>query len=223
MDLGQQQFACRIELSKSGGITILIKDLQKQELFSRKIVLDATSITLTCKDGVKTSTITQKDDSVKTEVKTASGSTSVEQDGETITVKCKTFKVEADTFTLKSTQDGTVETGGNCTIKSTKDTTVSATGALSLASVQATSVDAKQGASIKAATNLSLEGMQTTVKGTSQVSVDTSGTASFGGMTVAVKGQTQASLEAPVTSIGQNMTTVKGQMVEVSGALIKLG
>ena len=53
-----QVFFCRVELSKSDGITIVIKDSKKKDQNLRSVVLDSTGITVTCKDGAVTSVVT---------------------------------------------------------------------------------------------------------------------------------------------------------------------
>lgn len=221
--LGDQQFSCRIELSKTGGITIIIQDSVLKEMDQRKIVLEAAALTLTVDKNGQSTTITQTDTSIKTEVKGLVATSSIEQDCENITVTCKTFKVEADTITLKATLDGTFETGTTCDIKSTQATTIDSKAAMTLKSVTAMALDSKSSVAVQAVTNLTMEGAQTTLKGTTQLTAESSGTTNLEGMTVTVKGNTQATVEAPVTSVGQSMTTIKGQMIEISGALVKIG
>jgi hypothetical protein len=43
------------------------------------------------------------------------------------------------------------------------------------------------------------------------------------GLKVGLKGDTQVDVAAPMTNIGETMTSVKGQLVKIEGALIKLG
>ncbi|TMQ12718.1 MAG: hypothetical protein E6J90_30240 [Deltaproteobacteria bacterium] len=218
-----QTFSCRVELSKTGGITIVIKDRTKKDQYLRSIVLGPASITLTCKDGAVTSVVTQKDGSIKTSVTTDKGTTTIDQDGETIAFACKTFKVEAETLTLKATKDGTITTDGKCTIKTTGDALIDSAAKLTLQSVQKLAATAQDSVAITATTKIALSGAQAELAGTSTLAVKSDGTAELTGMTVALKGQTQLSAEAPITSFGKDMTSVKGQIVEVSGALVKLG
>jgi len=217
------QFSCHIELSKSDGITIVIKDRKKKDQNLRKIVLGPTSITLTCKDGAVTSVVTQKDGAIKTSVTTDKGTTTIDQDGETIGFACKTFQVKAEMITLEATKDGALTTGGTCTIKSTGDALVDSAAKLTLSSVQQLAVIGKAAIAIDAIGKLALSGAQAELAGKTTLAVTSGGTAELTGMTVALKGQTQLSAEAPITSIGKDMTSVKGQIVEISGALVKLG
>ncbi|HKE15793.1 MAG TPA: hypothetical protein VKB80_13045 [Kofleriaceae bacterium] len=223
LDPTAQQFSCRIELSKADGITVVIKDSVKKDQFLRRIALGPASITLTCVDGAVTSVVTQKDGSIKTEVTTEKGTTTIDQDGETIAFTCKTFKVEAETFSLKATQNGSLTTDGTCTLKTTGDATIDSAAKLTLKSVQKLAVSAQESVSVDATAKLALSGAQAELAGDTTLALKSSGTAELKGMTVALEGQTQLSAEAPITSIGKNMTSVKGQIVEVSGALVKLG
>jgi hypothetical protein len=221
--IGDQQFSCKIELSKSGGITIVIQDSLLKEMDQRKIVLEAAALTLTVSKNGQSTTITQTESSVKTEVKGLIATSTIEQDCENVTVTCKNFKVDADSVTLKASMDGHFETGTTCNIKSTQATTIESSAGMTVKSLTAMAVSSSESVSVKAVTNLTMEGAQTTVKGTTQLAATSSGTTNVEGMTVTVKGDTQATLEAPVTSVGQSMTTIKGQLIEVSGALVKLG
>jgi len=218
-----QEFSCHVELSKADGITIVIKDRKKKDQYLRRIVLGPTSITLTCKDAAVTSVVTQKDGSINTSVTTAKGTTTIDQDGETIAFKCKTFQVEAETVTMKATQDGSLTTGGKCTIKSTGDALVDSAAKLTLQSALALAATGQADVAIAATTKLALSGAQAELAATATLAARSDGTAELSGMTVSVKGQTQLTAEAPITSVGQTMTTVKGQLVEISGALVKLG
>jgi hypothetical protein len=222
-DPSAPQFFCRIELSKPDGITIVIKDKQKQDQYLRRIVLGPTSITLTCKDGAVSSVITQNDGSIQTSVTTDKGTTTIDQDGETIAFKCKTFQVDAETVTVKATKDGSITTDGSCTIKSTGDAVVDSAARLTLKSAQQLAITGQESVAIDATAKLAMSGAQAELAGKTTLALASDGTAELTGLTVALKGQTQLTAEAPITSIGKDMTSVKGQIVEVTGALVKLG
>ena len=57
--------------------------------------------------------------------------------------------------------------------------------------------------------------MKSTVSGGTEVAVS--------GLKIGITGDTQVDLAAPMTNLGQTMTTVKGQLVKVEGTLIQLG
>jgi hypothetical protein len=223
LDPAAQTFSCRVELSREAGITIVIKDTVKKDQFLRRIELGPASIALTCVDGAVTSVVTQKDGSIKTSVTTDKGTTTIDQDGETIAFTCKNFKVESETFSLHSTQDGSLTTDGKCTVKSTGDATVDSAAKLTVKSVQKLAVSGQESVSVDAVAKLAMSGAQAALEGKSTLALTSSGTAELSAMTVALEGKTQLSAEAPITSVGKNMTSVKGQIVEVSGALVKLG
>ncbi|HTE51639.1 MAG TPA: hypothetical protein VK698_12385 [Kofleriaceae bacterium] len=223
VDPAAQTFSCRIELSRTDGISIVIKDGVKKDQYVRRIDLGPASITLTCKDGAVTSVVTQKDGSINTSVTTDKGTTTIDQDGETIAFACKTFKVEAETFSLKATQDGSLTTDGKCTITTTGDATVDSAAKLTLKSVQKLAVTGQETVAIDATAKLAMSGAQADLEGKTTLALRSNGTAELTGMTVSLEGKTQLSAEAPITSIGKNMTSVKGQIVEVSGAMVKLG
>lgn len=218
-----EQFSCRIELSRADGVTVVIQDAKKKDRRARTLVVGPAGITLTCVDGAVTSVIRQRDGALRTEVTTDKGTTSLEQDGETIACTCKTFRVKAETLELHATQDGAVVTGGKLTVKSTADAVVESSAKLTAKSVGQLELSSAAGLDVAATARLALSGAQAELEGKTTVAVKSGGTAELSGMTVAVSGQTQLSAEAPITSIGRNMTTVKGQIVEVSGALVKVG
>lgn len=220
---GGPKFSCKIELDQQNGVTIIIQDAILKDQIEKKITLADDALTLSVKNLINSTTVTQKKDSIETKVTGPLGITTILQDGSDVTVTCKTFTVNADTINLKATLDGNITTGTTCTIKSTTATDIEATTGMTLKSVTAMSLDSKESVSIKALTNLDMEGLQTTVKGTTSLTAQSSGTTNLQGLTVSVKGDTQTTVEAPVTQVGQNMTTIKGQLIEVSGALVKIG
>ena len=218
------QFSCRVELSKSDGITIIIKDGKQPDLVQRTVVLGPTSIAITFRKSPQVvTTLTLKEGSLKSEVKSEKGTTTIDQDGEDVKVTCKTFQVDAETITLKAKQNGRLETGGTCTLKSTKDTLIDSAAKLTLQSVQAMALDGKANLTVGAAAQLGLKGNQAELAGTASVTVTSEGTTDVKGMTVTVEGQTQLTAQAPITSVGKTSTTVKGQIVEISGSLVKVG
>ncbi|TMQ19935.1 MAG: hypothetical protein E6J91_05185 [Deltaproteobacteria bacterium] len=107
--------------------------------------------------------------------------------------------------------------------QTTGDALIDSAAKLTLQSVQKLAATAQDSVAITATTKIALSGAQAELAGTSTLAVKSDGTAELTGMTVALKGQTQLSAEAPITSFGKDMTSVKGQIVEVSGALVKLG
>lgn len=96
---------CRIELDKKKGVLLTVENGDDQ--ITQTIVMDGTNITTTVNGSDETSTITQKQDS--------------------IALKCKTFTLDAETITCKSTKDTLHDSDQNFDIKSGKNIGVSAT------------------------------------------------------------------------------------------------
>lgn len=95
---------CRIELDKKKGVLLTVENGDDQ--ITQTIVMDGTSITTTVKGSEETSTITQKQDS--------------------IAMNCKTFTLDAETITCKSTKETLHESGQDFDIISGKNLNVTA-------------------------------------------------------------------------------------------------
>jgi hypothetical protein len=95
---------CRIELDKKKGVLLTVEN--GDDKITQTLVMDGTSITTTVKGSDETSTITQKQDS--------------------IAMTCKTFTLDAETITCKSTKETLHESGQNFDIKSGKNISVAA-------------------------------------------------------------------------------------------------
>jgi hypothetical protein len=97
---------CRVELDKTKGIVLTVEN--GQDAITQTIVMDGTSITTTVKGQNETSKIIQKDGSIH--------------------IDCKTFTLNAETITCKSTNKTHHESGQDFEIKSTSNVNVAATG-----------------------------------------------------------------------------------------------
>ena len=95
---------CRIELDKKKGVLLTVENSDDQIV--QTIVMDGTSITTTVKGPEETSTIAQKQDS--------------------IAMQCKTFTLDAETITCKSTKETLHESGQDFDITSGKNLNVTA-------------------------------------------------------------------------------------------------
>jgi hypothetical protein len=222
--VGEPQFSCKVELSQNAGVSIIVKDSKQKDAFKRTIVMARGSITIVCKNGAKTTTVTQKDDSIQLKVEGEAGTTTVDQDAETIAVKCKTFKVDAETIALKATGDGSFDTDGKVRIASLQDATVQSSAQLTIKSVQKMTVHSDTDIAGSAGIGISLEAVQAKVSASGSLELQSQGTAKLSAMAVDVQGNATAALEAPMTSMGgQGRTTVNGGIVQVSGGLVQLG
>jgi hypothetical protein len=193
-------FTCRIELNKEKGIIITVENKAGQ--ITQTAVLDGTTMTLTCKGAEATSTITQKADS--------------------IVVKCKDFTVEAETVTVKSTKDTlhksdaklTVQSADDLEIKSDKKITATATADLKAAGSTFTA-DAQGAAKVSGAT-VDVTGQQQTAVAGVPLKLSSSMNVEVNGTIVKVASSGTLDLEGQVS-------TLKGQMTNVQGSLVKLG
>ncbi|MEY2699887.1 MAG: hypothetical protein RIQ52_642 [Pseudomonadota bacterium] len=175
---------CRIELNKTGGVTIHVEDAEAKK--SQEIRLDGNSMTSTVKDGSNTSTIIQKPDS--------------------IAIACSKFSVVADEVTVTSKQKTTLESDGTTSLTSkgslsakTDDTaSIEAVSNLNLKAM-AISSTADTSAKVKASTiteqadSISIEGQSTTVSGSASTTVS--------GMSVSVKADTTMNVEGMTTNV----------------------
>ena len=223
MTIGQQKFNCKIELSKTDGIAISIRDLSQPEQIYKQVILQGDSLIIKTNKAQESATITQTETGLTTEVKNAQGSTKIEQGPEAVTVTCKTFTVDAESITLKSKQDTTCSAQGACSISSTKDFSVKTQAACKLTSSAAMTLDATSNTTIKSAAGLKLQAPSIGGSADSSLDMQSSGALNLKGGAVSVKGDMRASLDSPSTTVGSTMTTVQGQIVSISGSMIKLG
>jgi hypothetical protein len=212
---------CTIGLTKSGGIKLTVKDGIAN--ITQTIEMDGAAITTTVQGPTSTSTVTQKDASLVYEVKGPQKTSKVEQIATGLTITCDNFTVDAETITMKSSKDETHTVSGKLDIQATGNASISTDAALALESKGATSIKSTQATSIEATQNFSAQGQNVTLKGLANATVQATATAAMKGAKVEITGQAQASVAAPITDIGQSVTTVKGQMVKVEGTLVKLG
>jgi hypothetical protein len=96
---------CRVELDKTKGIVLTVENAEGN--ITQTVVMDGTKITTSVKGSSETSTIIQKEDSIH--------------------IDCKTFTLNAESITCKSTGETRHESGQDFAIKSTKNVNVAAT------------------------------------------------------------------------------------------------
>jgi hypothetical protein len=101
---------CRIELNKEKGVLITVEN--EADSIVHTIVLNEQSITTTSKGSSETSTIVQ--------------------DPESISLTCKTFKLEADTISCHAKETTSHISGGDITISSDANLDASAVSDMSL-------------------------------------------------------------------------------------------
>lgn len=220
---GEQRFTCKIELSKPNGIAISIRDLTQPEQVYKQVLLEGESLTIKTNKLNSSATITQTELSLTTEVKDDKGSTKIEQGPEAITVTCKSFTVNAETIALNSSKDTTCKATGKFTIESTSDFTLDSKANAKMSSKLATNVEAQTDLNLKATANMKAKAPKIELAADASLDAKSSGALNVKGAAVSVKGDMRAELDSPSTTVGSAMTTIQGQVVSVSGSLVKLG
>lgn len=193
---------CRVELSKEKGITVTVENADGK--ITQTLHMDGTAITTEVKGESETSTITQKADS--------------------IAIKCKTYTLDAETITCKSSKDSVYESQAKYTAKSTQDMTLSSQANLAQ--------EATRDVSIKGL-NLTLEAQSAwKASGLTAELKAKGGAAKVEGVQLALAGQAQAELKGAMVSVkadgmltaeASGVATLKGSITNVSGNLVKLG
>lgn len=223
MSLVETKFGCKIELSKTDGITIKIRDLSQPEQVYKLVTLTGDSLIIQTNKLGSSATITQTESSVITEVKDAQGSTKIEQGPEEVKVTCKKWTVDAETITMTSKQDSSLTASGACSLTSTKDFKVTTQAACNVTSTGAMTLDATGASTFKSAAQLDVKAPNIGLTADASLKAQSSGALNIEGGAVSVKGSMRAELDSPSTTVGSAMTTVSGQIVSISGSLIKLG
>ncbi len=192
---------CRVELSKTAGLILTVEDKTGQ--ITQTVTLDGTQIEILCKGQQDTSTITQKPDG--------------------ITIKCKNLTLDAETLSVTSTKDSTYKSSQKLTIQSAQDMTVKSDAKIAATAtadmtLQGNKLTATAQTDAKVAgVNVNLEGSASSKLKGAQVEVNAStGNLTAKGMMVDVQSQ------AMLNRQGQ-MSTLKGQMIQVSGPMVKVG
>jgi hypothetical protein len=214
-------FICSIELSKSDGITVVVTD--KKGKITQTVAMNGTTVTITVKKGdEKTSTITQDAESIVFQVEGEQTST-VTQKHDTLSVKCKTFEIDAETVSVKSSRDSTHVAEGKMTLKSTRDMDLSSSAKLSAESTADMKLASSAGLNASATGDAKLAAANVTVDASVNLALKGGMTAALEAAKVNVAGTMKVDVTAPLTTVGQDITTVKGTLVKVEGTLVRLG
>jgi hypothetical protein len=192
---------CKIELDKQRGVTVLVENEEGQT--TQKVTMDGTTLTLEVAGSSDTSTFVQK--------------------AESIEITCKTFTVNSETLTLKSSKTSTWTSQDTLTVKSSKDMTVESSAKLTMKSTSDMTVSSQAKAAMSATSDFSVKGANVAIAGQSDVKVD--------GAKLALAGKAQAEVKAPMVKVeasGQldlkssGLANLKGSLTNV-GSLVKLG
>lgn len=214
---------CSIELSKTKGISLTVRNAAQK--LTQTVIVDGATIVTQIKqdDSAICSSVTQSKDAIVTKIASDADTSTVTQNPQTFQVQCKNFIVSAESVTVKSTQKTAHESGSTYSIVSQADLTGSATTSMSLHAGTQLALASDATLSLTARSDLSASAINVSVAGSATTAIKGNGTMSVAGAQVSVSGDAQVTLAAPITKVGQNITTIEGQLVEVKGALVKLG
>jgi hypothetical protein len=165
------KLVCRVELDKTKGIVLTVENGDGK--ITQTIVMDGTSITTTVKGQTEKSTITQKDNGIQ--------------------IDCKTFTVNAETITCKSTGKTSHESEQDFTIKSSQKINASATADAKYTAMnttlESTSESKISGITLKLSGTASaeLKGPSITVDATGMMDLKSSGIVNLKGTIVNIK------------------------------------
>ncbi len=222
MSAGGQKFNCKIVMSKEQGISIRIQDLAQAEDY-KEVVLTADTLTVRTNKSQESSTFIQTKTITKTEVKNASGSTTIEQDAADITVTCKKFTVRAENVVIESSQDVVSKATGKYAVTSSGDYSVQTRADCTIQSAANMTLEATGSAKLESKAALEAKAPKVAITGEASLDAKASGAVNVKGGAVSVKGDMRAELDSPSTTVGSGMTTVSGQLVSVTGSMVKLG
>lgn len=194
-------------MDKTKGNGVLLTVQNDDDKITQTWLLDGTQIVTTVKGQQETSTITQKQDS--------------------IAIKCKTYTVDAETITQKSTKASDYESQDTMTIKSTKAMTIESQDVLSSKAMKDFSITSDTGdVAIKAsASNVKVTAtqnfevaatMNAKLKGTAGATLESTAVTEIKGIEAKVTGNADINLNGPLSQVGgSGMTQVKGSMIMI--------
>ncbi|EFI34725.1 conserved hypothetical protein [Desulfonatronospira thiodismutans ASO3-1] len=192
--------ACRIELDKEKGVTVTVEN--EDGKITQTLVMDGTSIILTCKGQDDTSSITQKQDSID--------------------IKCKNFNLDAESITCQSEKDTVHKSQQKYEIQSTKDMLLKSESNFSAKSDSKAEVSGKS-LELSADNKAALSGADVSVKAKNKTDVS--------GNKLGLSGKMQADMDAMSVKVAAKgkmdvqgkLTTIKGSITNVQGKMVKLG
>ena len=212
---------CSIELSKTGGITVTVKNAAGN--VTQTIAMDGTTTTTTVKGATSTSTVTQ--DAVSLELKVAGPerTSTITQKQDLVQVKCKAFVVDADTVSMTSLEKTEHAAGTTYAVKSTDDMSFTSSAKLSAASTAAMALSSTDTFTASATADAKLSGLNTTVEAMTKLTAKGGTEAAISATMMDISATAKLDIAGAITNVGKDMTTVRGSLVKLDAAAIKLG
>lgn len=179
------KLVCRIELDKTDGMILTVENGDGK--ITQTIVMNGTSIIATVKGSDATSTITQK------------------QDG--VSIDCKTFTLNAESITCKSSGKTHHESGQDFEIDVKNNIQVSAVNAAKYAAMS-TTLESKAETKVTGATlafsgttNAELKAVNITVDASAALNLKSGGMVDLKGAMVSIKGDGMTAIKGGVLTI----------------------
>jgi hypothetical protein len=189
-------------LDKQNGVTVLVENEEGQT--TQKVTMDGTTLTLEVKGSSDTSTFVQ--------------------DAGSITITCKTFTVDSETLTLRSSKTSTWESQDTLDVTSSKDMTLQTNAKLTVTASSDTALTSNTKIDVSANSDLSMKATKVAVEGQAEVKVE--------GAKLALSGTAQMEAKAPMVKVeasgkldleSSGLANLKGSLTSVSGQLVKVG
>ena len=161
-------------------------------------------------DDSITQTIAMNGTSITFEVKGQDNTSTIVQTSDAINIKCKDFKLETlETMTIHSKGAATHQSDDVFAITSKKDFSIATDAKSSQSAKGAIEISGKQKIAVVATAALEAEGATLSLKGKSKAEMSAAATK--------VEGQAKLDLEA------SGIATLKGNLTNVTGSMIKMG
>ena len=167
----------------------------------------------TAQGATGTSTITQDQGRIVHEVKGPGQTSSVTQVPEKVTLKAKQIELDAETLLIKCSQNMSCQAGGSMSLASTGDMSLASQSKWGVQCSGAMNLASSGSFLASAVTDAKVSGQNANIEAQSKLSIKGGTDAEMSALKVAISGTAKADLTAPMTTVGQDLTTVKGTMV----------
>jgi hypothetical protein len=132
-----------------------------------------------------------------------------------ITINVQAFELDAETVTVTSSKDTSHTAQGKFTVQSTDDMSITSQAKFTLQSTKAMEVDTNDDLTISSVKDTKHSAMNTTSQSQVKAEIDA--------VQITVSGTAKVEVSAPMTNVGQDLTTIKGSLVQVNGQMNMIG
>lgn len=214
-------FVCFIEIDKERGVVVSLLD--EAGKLTQSIEMDGGRITIRMESPDATSQVSQTDASIVSTVEKGAQKSTMRQAADSIALECKSFTLDAETVQVRSEKDTAVEAGGGISVRAKGDLDLSTQSAARCQASRSVEIAAEEKLDLKGGAKATLAAQTTEITGSAKSVVQSQALLQMKAAKVDLKGDAQLDASAPVTNVGHSLTTVRGTLVKVEGALVKLG